>query len=321
MEQKKHPRIIFMGTPKFSADILSILLKNGYDIVGVFTQPDKKVGRKQMLEESPVKILAKKNDIATFTPRKMDPENIEKIRQLSPDLIVLVAYGKILPQAVLDIPKFGAVNIHPSLLPKFRGSSPIQNALLTGEDSTGTTIMLMDAGMDTGDILRQEEVAIGPDETYPELEERLIDVSSRLLLEVLPELLEGEIVPLKQDSAKATYCRLIKKADGQIDWNSSADDIYAKFRAFASWPGIFTYWDSKRIKLNKVRLEQGDFTSFQPGEVFSENGKVLIKAGISAIAVEEIQPEGKSNMKMEDFLNSRPNFIGSILSSNLEISA
>lgn len=306
-------QILFMGTPHFSAEILKALLAQKYDICGVFTQPDKKVGRKQILEKSPVKALAEEKNIPVFTPRRIDQEAIATAKNLNPDLIVLVAYGKILPQAFLDLPKKGAVNIHPSILPKFRGPSPIQNALLEGEKITGTTIMLMDAGMDTGDILKQETVEISSDETYFELEEKLIQLSSRLLLEVLPELIDQKIVPQKQDGEKATYCKMIAKNDGQIDWRASAEMIYNKYRAFANWPGIFTYWNSKRLKLNKISLASVETSDHQPGEIFESSDGVCVQTGNGAIRIEELQPEGRPNMRIADFMNGQKKFIGSFL--------
>lgn len=312
-ENKNNLRILFMGTPHFSAEILSALLDHKYGICAVFTQPDKKVGRKQILEKSPVKILAEKNNIPVFTPHRLDQEAIAKAKNLNPDLIILVAYGKILSQAFLDLPSRGAVNIHPSLLPKFRGPSPIQNALLEDEKITGTTIMLMDAGMDTGDILKQETVEISPNETYFELEEKLIQLSSRLLMEVLLELIDQKIVPQKQEGEKATYCKMIAKNDGQIDWHDPAEMIYNKYRAFAKWPGIFTFWNSKRLKLNKISPTSIETSAHQPGEIFEYTDGVCVQAGRGAIKIEEVQLESKPNMKISDFVNGQKKFIGSIL--------
>lgn len=316
-EDKKNLRVVFMGTPEFSAEILAALIAGGYGIVGVFTQSDKKVGRKRILEKSPVRVAAEKNGIPVFTPAKLHAEAVEELRSLKPDLIILVAYGKILPQAVLDLPRLGAINIHPSLLPKFRGPSPIQNALLNGEKMTGTTIMLMDAGIDTGDILRQKEIAIGPDETYVGLAGKLAGFSAGLLLETLDGFLAGKIVPQKQDGASASYCRLIGKDDGRIDWNGSAENIYDKYRAFASWPGVFTYWEtdgqSKRLKLNRLSLAAGDSTALRSGTVFQRDGAVCVQTADGAVKLEEIQLEGKPPVSAGDFINGYKNFIGSRL--------
>ncbi|MDP1884434.1 MAG: methionyl-tRNA formyltransferase [Candidatus Moranbacteria bacterium] len=317
-ENKKNLRVVFMGTPEFSATILTALIDDGYGIVGVFTQSDKKVGRKQILEKSPVRIVAEKNGIPVFTPAKLHAEAVEELRSLKPDLIILVAYGKILPQAVLDLPRLGAINIHPSLLPKFRGPSPIQNALLAGEKITGTTIMLMDAGIDTGDILRQKEIAINPDETYVELAEKLSGFSAELLLETLDGFLAGKIVPQKQDGTSASYCKLIKKTDGQIDWEDTAKNIYNKYRAFAAWPGIFTSWNAdgqaKRIQLKKITLIGDDPADRrQPGEIFRQDNSIHVRTADGAIGLAEIQLEGKPAVKAVDFINGYKNFIGSKL--------
>ena len=312
-ENKNESRIIFMGTPEFSEEILTSLLDANYNIVAVFTQADKKVGRKQTLEKSPVKLVAEKNDLPVFTPKKLDEVAAAEIENLKADLIILVAYGKILPQTVLNTPKLGAINIHPSLLPKFRGPSPIQNALLAGEKITGTTIMLMDAGIDTGDILRQKEIEITSDETYAELAQKLAKFSAQLLLETLSDFLAGKVVPQKQEDAQVSYCQLIKKTDGQIDWHDCAETIYNKYRAFFNWPGIFTLWNDKRLKLNKINFISDNSNSHKPGEVFKIDDIIYVQANQGWIKLLEIQLEGKPNTKTVDFINGHPDFIGSIL--------
>ena len=312
-ENKKDLRVIFMGTPDISADIFEALLQDGYNIISAYTQPDKKVGRKQNLQKSPVKILAEKNSIPVYAPRKLDEVAIAQLCEQKPDLIVLIAYGKILPPAVLDAPRIGAVNIHPSLLPKFRGPSPIQNALLTGEKITGTTIMLMDAGMDTGAILKQAKIEVTATETYIELEKKLTRLSIETLLEILPKWLAGQIVPQKQDDSMATYCKMIKKEDGQINWNDSAQIIFNKYRAFSAWPGIFTLWNSKRLKLNNINIATINTDSHQNGEVFEIDNIIYVQTNSGAIKLVEVQLEGKPNTKITDFVNGHKDFIGSIL--------
>lgn len=302
-----------MGTPSLSAEIFESLLEAGYNIVSVYSQPDKKVGRKQILEKTPVKLLAEKNNIPVYEPRKFDESAIELLRAQNPDLIILVAFGKILPKAALEIPRLGAINIHPSLLPKYRGPSPIQNALLNGEKITGTTVMLMDADVDTGDILAQQEISIDPDETYPELEKKLADLSSKLLLNTLPDWIRGKITPQTQNDSLASFCKLIQKADGKINWNAAAESIYNQYRAFFGWPGIFTLWNQKRLKLNKIRLASDSFEGYKIGEVFQINDIIYVKAKTGAIILEEIQLEGKPNTQAIHFLNGYPNFVGSIL--------
>ncbi|MDO8241094.1 MAG: methionyl-tRNA formyltransferase [Candidatus Moranbacteria bacterium] len=316
MLDKKDLRVIFMGTPEISANILEALLQDNYNVVGVYTQPDKKVGRKQVLQKSPVKILAEKNSIPVFDPRRLDEDAIEKLREQNPDLIVLIAYGKILPQVVLDLPRLGAVNIHPSLLPKFRGPSPIQSALLAGEKITGTTIMLMDAGIDTGDILQQEQIAIDDNETYFELEKKLTNISVKLLLETLPKLLAGQAEPQKQNGDEASYCKMIRKEEGQINWNAPAEIIFNKYRAFCNWPGIFTTWNGKRLKLNVIEITMDNLDAHEIGEVFRIDNTIFAQTGSGAIELKEVQLEGRPATKILDFSNGYKNFVGSILDLN-----
>lgn len=314
LKNKRDLRVVFMGTPIFSMKILASLLADNYNIVGIFTQPDKKIGRKQIIEKSPVKILAEKNNIPVFTPPKLDADSIEKLNELRPDLIILIAYGKILPQAILNLPKLGAINIHPSLLPKFRGPSPIQNALLNNEKITGVTIMLMNAGMDTGDILRQKEIAIEANENYLKLSDRLNALSIQTLLETLNDFLAGKIVPLKQTDDNASYCQLIKKGDGKIDWkNDSIDIIYNKYRAFASWPGIFSIWNNKRLKIHEISIICDTSLNHKLGEIFKNNGAICVQAKNGVIELQEVQLEGKSSMQISEFINGYQDFVGSIL--------
>lgn len=309
----KQNKIIFFGTPEFSEIILNSLIKAGCDIAGVFTRADKKTGRKQEWQKTPVKILAEKNNIPVFAPEKLDENIVMQIRNLLPDIIITAAYGKIIPQSILDIPKFGAINVHPSLLPKFRGPSPIQNALLAGKKETGTTIMLMDAGVDTGDILSQKKIAIKLDEKLPELSQKLADLSAELLLKTIPLWIEGKIEPRKQNNNEATFCRMIKKEDGEIDWRETAQSIYNEYRAFYPWPGIFTIWNGKRIKLNKIKLAENRQENQPTGKVFELDNKIAVQAKEGLIILEELQMEGRPNVKIADFVNGYKNFIGSIL--------
>lgn len=313
-------RTIFMGTSAFAETILNSLIQAEYNVVSVYTQPDKKAGSDKQVQKTPVKITAEKNNIPVFEPDKLDENVIQKIREQKPDLIVVAAYGKILPNAILEIPGFGAINVHASLLPKYRGPSPIQNALLSGETETGTTIMLMGEGIDTGDILSQRKTQINKDETAFELSKKLSQLSSDLLLETIPLWVERKIKPQKQDDSQASLCQLIERADGKIFWAEEAESIYNKFRAFYPWPGIFTFWQRtnenypKRIKLNKISFSKTNPpTSHHIGEVFQIAEKVAVQTVSGIIVLEEIQMEGKPNMKIEEFLNGYPDFIGSIL--------
>lgn len=312
-------KIVFMGTPTFAVPALRALMEANFNIASVFTRPDKKVGRDQELQKSDVKVIAETYNLPIIETEKIDSEFISQVRSLKPDVIVVAAFGSILPKEVLSIPKYGSINVHASLLPKFRGPSPIQNALLRGEKETGVTIMLMDEGIDTGGILAQEKAVIGQDETLVELYGRLADLGAKLLIDVIPRWIGGEIKPQIQDNAKTVICELIEKSDGQINWGESAQNIYDCYRAFTPWPGVFTFWEKNnsllRIKLNKIgwKAEDEKERKHHLGEVISEGDEVLIQTGEGYVTLQEIQPEGKNNMDIKSFLNGNPDFIGAIL--------
>lgn len=311
-------RVVFMGTSSFADKILVALLAAKYNIISVYTQADKKVGREQKLKKSAVKITAENNKIPVFSPAKFEEIEIKELAEQKPDLIIVAAYGKILPKTVLGLPGFGAINTHASLLPNYRGPSPIQNAILDGEKETGATIMLMDKGIDTGAILRQKKVKIAQHETNVELTKKLANLSSELLLETIPLWVKRKIEPKPQDDSKATLCQLIERNDGKIFWANDAIAIYNQYRAFFSWPGVFTFWErdsfNTRIKLNKIVLaEKKPSEKYRAGEVFKMENKIAVQTGNGIIFLEEAQSEGKNNMKIADFINGNPDFIGSIL--------
>ncbi len=311
-------KTIFMGTSPFAADILSALVKNNYNIISVYTGGGKKNAGKKEVEKSAVKMIAEKNSLPIFEPEKLDEEAIQALQKQEPDIIIVAAYGKILPKKVLEIPGFGALNVHPSLLPKYRGPSPLQNAILEGEDVTGTTIMLMNEGVDTGDILFQEKVFIDSEESYPEILKRAADISAELLLKTLPLWVERKISPRAQDDSQATNCQLIERSDGKIIWTDSATAIYNRARAFNPWPGIFTYLEKDgtnlRLKLHQISLLENMLTSkHKIGEVFRSDEAIGVMTGEGAIILEEVQLEGKSRVAVKDFVNGYPEFIGSIL--------
>lgn len=310
-------KIIFMGTSFFSKTILESLLKNDYNIISVYTQKDKKVGRSQKMKKSEVKILAGEKNIPVFEPQKFYDATIEEIKKQKPDLIVVAAYGKILPKSVLEIPGFGCLNVHTSLLPKYRGPSPIQNAILNGENETGATIMLMNEGIDTGDILAQEKVSIGKDENCSMLFEKLAKLSSKLLLKIIPDWIERKIEAVAQNENEATYCEIIERSDGKINWSDSAISIYNRFRAFSPWPGIFTYFEKDgknlRLKLHNISLAESIEKKYALGEVFKREEKVFVQTGDGIINLEEVQLEGKNKVKIYDFLCGHTTFIGSVL--------
>lgn len=312
-------RTVFMGTSPFASIILEHLVEEKYNIVSVYTNFGKESGKKNDPQEISVKALAEKNGIKVFDPERFDDAAIEELNGQKPDLIIVAAYGKILPKTVLDIPGFGAINVHPSLLPLYRGPSPIQNAILDGKTTTGTTIMLMDQGMDTGAIIAQEEIIIGPDETYPELLKRMAAVSSELLQKTIPLWIERKIAPRPQDGSKATLCQLIERSDGHIIWSDDAKAIYDRFRALYPWPGIFSFWEKNganmRLKLNRISLGNADFHDmhFEGEVVKTQDGRIAVKTGNGSIILEEVQLEGKGNVSISDFINGNPGFPGSVL--------
>jgi len=311
-------RTIFMGTSAFAENILSALLASQYNIISIYTQPDKKVGRAQELQKSAVKLTAEKSNIPVFDPQKIDESVFQELKNQKPDLIIVAAYGKILPENVLALPGFGALNVHASLLPKYRGPSPIQNAILNGETETGITIMLMDKGIDTGDILAQRGVAIDKDETSIELSQKLSGVSAELLIETIPLWVKRKIKSQKQEDSKATLCQLIERSDGKIFWTDDAQTIYNRYRALHPWPGIYAFWEQdetiKRIKLNKISyLKNNPEAKHHIGEVFQIGEKFGIRTTSGIIVLEELQLEGKTTTPIADFINGYPNFVGSIL--------
>lgn len=311
-------RTIFMGTSSFAAVVLESLAKAGYNVISVYTQTDKKSGRSQNIQPSAVELVSQKNSWPVLKPEKFDEKNIIALKEQKPDLIIVAAYGKILPKNVLNLPGFGAINVHASLLPKFRGPSPIQNAILDGVSNSGVTIMLMNEGIDSGDILREKKVALNQDETYPEVLKKMAKISSDLLLETVPLWIKRKIKPQKQNEKQATYCQLIERSDGKIIWENDAKTIYNQWRAFVLWPGIFTYWKNNsfnlRLKLHKIALSQ-DVAEFsgKMGQVFNLGDKIAVKANEGAIILEEVQLEGKNKLKVSDFVNGHPEFMGAIL--------
>lgn len=311
-------RVVFMGTPEFSAVLLGALLDTKYNIIGVVTKEDKKVGRKQEPTPSRVKELALEHNLPVLQPSRFDDEAMKILTSWKPDLIIVAAYGKILPKKVLSLPGFGCVNFHTSLLPKFRGSSPVQNALLSGATESGVTIMLMDEGMDTGDILTQRKVSIDPDETHNSLSSKLLETGTRLLLETIPLWVERQITPTKQDHSQATLCQLIEREDGHINWTDDAESIYNRYRALSPWPGIFSFWKKEdgllRLKLIRISYQKQNSDSTRRfGEVFEVEEKVGVQSGQGVVFLEEVQLEGKTIASIQEFVRGNTTLIGSLL--------
>ncbi len=291
-------KITFFGTQEFGKGILDALIKsNNFEIVGVFTQPDRPVGRNQEIQKSPVKILAEDHNLKIFQPESL--KNYE-MPNLGADLNIVCQYGLIIPQTVLDSAKHGSINIHTSLLPKYRGASPIQSAILNGEKETGVTIMLMDSKMDHGPILAQEKVTISPDDTYQTLSEKMLPVANELLLKTINGYLEGKIIPQEQNHEEATLCKMFTREDGQIDFNKSAAEIYNQFRGLTPWPGIYTFFEDKRVKLLDIKPID---KKVELGKFVAEDGKLFIGCTKGSIEVFKIQPEGKNAMTAEAFIN------------------
>jgi len=313
----KNARIIFMGTSFLAKEILKNLIENNIKIKLVITQPDRPAGRRKKLKPSEVKKLAKKNNLKMEQFVKLDETAFEKIKLLNPDLVIVVAYRMIIPANFLEIPKKGFVNIHPSLLPKLRGPSPIQTSLLQGLEQTGITIMQIDSGVDSGKIIYQEQLQVKPQDTYPDLEEKVITKTTQIMTETLDKYLENEITPQAQNSKQATYTKIIKKQDGKIDWSQSSIKIYNQFRAFSNWPQVYTLWTkngtNKKLILTKITKTDQTDKNKQIGEVYQEDHRVLVKTGQGSIELEKIQLEGKNNLIIKDFLNGNPDLIGNIL--------
>ena len=305
-------KIVYMGTPDFAVPALRALAEK-HEVAAVFTQPDKPVGRKQILTPPDVKVCAQEIGIPVCQPASMKtPEALELLKSFAPDVVVVAAYGQILPQAVLDVPKYGCVNIHGSLLPKYRGAAPIQQAVLNGDSVTGVTTMLMDAGLDTGDILLVKETPIGENETSAELFDRLSALGGELILETLAALENGTVTPKKQDESLATHTSKIDKSLCPVDFSRSALQIHNQIRGLYSWPVATATICGKRVKIHRAKLAEG---SGRAGEILSVK-PLVIACGEGAIELLELQPEGKKRMTAEAFAAGHKLKTGELLSSN-----
>lgn len=307
-------RIVFMGTPDFSVECLKALVNSKHEVVGVFCQPDKPVGRKQELKMPDVKIEALKYDLPVFQPTTLkNGKGVELLEQLAPDLIIVVAYGKILPPDFLNYPKYGCINIHASILPKYRGASPIHHSVLNGDAETGVTSMQMDEGVDTGDILLIKKIPIGINDTTLKMFEKLSVLGAEVLMETIDLLEKGELKSVKQNNAEATHAGLLSKEEGEIDWNQSALSVHNKIRGLYSWPGAYTKLGGKILKLHKAVLsdEKGNNN---PGEVVDAHDKIVVSCGDGhCVELLELQLEGKKRMDSVSFLNGRQIAVGTVL--------
>lgn len=302
-------KLIFMGTPEFAVPSLARLINDGHEIAAVFTQPDKPAGRGNRLHPPPIKTLAAQHGIAVHQPSKI--RNNEEVRDvfndIAPDVCVVVAYGKILPEWLLVIPRLGCINVHASVLPKYRGAAPINWAIARGERETGVTIMQMDAGMDTGPMLATRVIQIGEEETAPELSGRLAQLGAELLSETLPLVERGEVPVVAQVDSEASYAPVLKREDGLIDWQMTAREIADRVRAFQPWPATYTNFRGGRLIIWRAREYSSDQIdkSHEPAAIIAieKNGFVISCAGPSALLVEELQIEGKRRVSARDFIN------------------
>jgi len=309
-------RIIFFGTPDFAIPSLRGLLEGRDEVVAVVTQPDRSKGRGRKVIPPPVKEFALQKEITPFQPEKVKEEWFQDIlKGLHPDLFVVVAFGQILPRSVLIIPKYGGINLHASLLPKYRGAAPIAWAILNGEKVTGVSTMMMDEGMDTGEILLQAEVPIGEEETAETLHDKLASLGAQLLMETLEKMKKGDLCPIPQDHSKATFAPPLKKEDGWIDWKKEAEKISRQVRAFNPWPGAFTEWSGHLLKIFLGEVRHGT-PKGETGEVLWVGSDFIeVETGKGSFLIKEVQLEGKRRMGVRDFLSGHPISVGTVFPS------
>lgn len=317
-----------MGTPQFAVPALEALITGskpgflfpeGYEIVTVITRPDKPVGRGKEIVFSPVKRFALSQDIPAWQPGSLKrPENIAALKAYQADVYIVAAFGQILPQAVLDLPRFGTLNIHASILPKYRGVSPISEAILQGDSETGVTIMLIDAGVDTGPILLQRTLSISEDDTTGSLTSKLAALGASALLEALPLWVPGKIIPQPQDEQFATHTHMLHKEDGEISWNSPAEVLARTIRAYTPWPGAYTHWEAKLLKIISAHAAPSHPGSeAKPGTVGlhkeSEHQILTVATGDGLLFVDKLQLEGKKVMNADEFLRGYSQIVGEVL--------
>jgi methionyl-tRNA formyltransferase len=297
-------RVVFLGSGGFAVPSLEALIGRGHEVAALVTQPDREKGRGRALAATPTKVVAERHGLTVLQPRRIkDPAALEELRALRPDVQVVVAYGQILPRAVIDIAPLGTVNVHSSLLPRYRGAAPIHWAVVNGEAETGVTTMLIDEGLDTGPTLLSRSTPIGPEETSPELEPRLARIGAEVLLETLDGLASGTLAPQPQDHARATLAPLLKKEDGRIDWSRPADEIARRVRGLLPWPGTVTAWSGGELKVLRARVDPSLRKEADPGTVLAVNGDGIAVAagGGTALRLVDVQPESRRPMPASAF--------------------
>lgn len=303
-------KIVFMGTPEFAIPCLEKLISSDENVIGVFTQPDKPKGRGYKLQQSPVKILALKNKIEVFQPNSLKSnESFNIINRLSPDLIIVVAYGKILPKEILKLPKYGCINVHASLLPKYRGAAPIQWSIINGEKTTGVTTMYMSEGLDTGDMLKKAEINILQNETAGQLHDKLSKIGADLLLETINDLKSNKLTPEKQNDSESCYAPMLTQENSMINWENHAESINNFIRGLNPWPVAKTTLNGKKIKIYSSSVLE--HCNCLPGEIVNLSPFIVGCKNNTAIIVNELQLEGKKRMSSRDFLNGKKIELGS----------
>lgn len=301
-----------MGTPDFAVPTLKRLIADGEEVCGVFTQPDKPQGRKMILQAPPVKVVAQENEIPVWQPTKMrDGTALAILQELQPELIVVAAYGKILPQEILDLPKYGCICVHGSLLPKYRGAAPIQWSVINGEAVAGVTTMLMDAGIDTGDMLLKAETKIGENETSGELYDRLAEIGAELCSKTLAELKKGTLKAEKQQDSESNYAPMLSREISEIDWSQPAQSVHNLVRGLQPWPVACTTLNGKRMKIHATRMAGS--ASGEAGTVVQQKPFTVVCGDGNCVTLEEVQLDGGKRMKSEDFLRGRPVEPGTLL--------
>ena len=308
-------KIMFMGTPEISATCLKRLIDDGHTVTSVISREDKPRGRGNVMTPTPTKVLALENNIPVYTPKTLRDEDFAKLlTELSPELIVVVAYGKILPKNVIDFPKYGCINLHVSLLPKYRGAAPMQRAIMNGEKETGVTVMYMDEGLDTGDVIAREVFPILDDDDFEAIHDRSADIGSALLSKTVFNIEEGNVNREKQDDSLATYANKVEKEDCKLDFTLSAEKLDFQIRGVTPIPGAFAYLCGKMLKINKAKVVKG---VGRAGEVIAlddkGDGSITVATGDGALLITCVIPEGKGKMSAGDFIRGRKIKLGDIL--------